>query len=130
MIVCIKDFLLEADDRLCARDVQRSAPAANPWFDEARRHGVFRCFVNHGSRYEPLTEAWFADIGLGLLLWQGSYEDAPETTWLRWCGADRQLIATGRELAAMVQSQADQERQTLERLEAKLRALGIDPKSV
>ncbi len=68
---------------------------------------------NGRSRPSPLlVEAqWFPEVGLGLRLWEGSFEGRPGT-WLRWCGRDGQVIPTGAERA--------------ERLAAQLRALGIE----
>lgn len=50
-----------------------------------------------GQYVKPETHI-FAEIGLGLTLWTGSYENK-EAVWLRWCYPDGRLVlntATGR----------------------------------
>lgn len=88
--------------------------------------------------YEPLPDAWFSRIGLGLTLWQGEFETVSDH-WLRWCDHEGQLILTGEEQARqvrlkmederqakeMAQTQADHERLRAERYLAKLRELGV-----
>jgi Uma2 family endonuclease len=81
--------------------------------------GVLRSFELEKDTYRPLPAHWFSKVNLGVKLWQGSYE-GHQAEWLRWCDAQGQPIPTGYE-------RAERERQRLERLEAQLRALGIDP---
>ncbi len=76
---------------------------------------VLRVYEWRPDGYELKTEAWLPQVGLGLTLWHGVYE-AVEETWLRWRDRDGNLIATGAE-----------QRMRAERLEAKLRELGIEP---
>jgi Uma2 family endonuclease len=97
--------------------------------------GVLRVLELHGRRYQPMASAWMDQVGLGLTLWQGMYEDG-EALWLRWCDREGQVIPTGRELAEQERQRTEQERQRTEqqtervkRLEAQLRALGIEPSS-
>ena len=99
-------------------------------------------FERQRTAYVPLDEAWFPELGLGLTLWEGVYEDLPGV-WLRWCDAKGAVILTGAELAAQERQRADQaqqraeqeskkaeqERQRAERLAAQLRALGVDPEA-
>ncbi|MBI4854594.1 MAG: Uma2 family endonuclease [Acidobacteria bacterium] len=68
------------------------------------------------SRYVPLNQNHFSDIGLGLTLWEGEFENTFSKSWLRWTNEQGQVITTGIERA--------------ERLAAKLRELGIDPSSL
>lgn len=56
----------------------------------------------------------FPDVGLGLQIWHGRYEDH-ENTWLRWVDAEGRLIPSGKERA--------------ERLAEQLRRLGIEPQA-
>jgi Uma2 family endonuclease len=74
--------------------------------------GVLRLFALRGRTYESMTAHWIPEVGLGLTLWQGTYE-GKETQWLRWCDQGGQILPTGAERA--------------ERLAAQLRALGIEP---
>ena len=56
-------------------------------------------FQLQGTSYIPKNDAWFADINLGLTLWDGVFENI-NGTWLRWCYADGNVIKRGDELAA------------------------------
>jgi Uma2 family endonuclease len=66
---------------------------------------------------EPIE---FPNIGLGLRLWDGRYEEQ-QNTWLRWVDASGAPIPTGQE-------RAEAERQRAERLAEQLRQHGIEPK--
>jgi hypothetical protein len=117
----------------------------DPW--KKLRHGVLRVFIASGSRYVPLATPWFEPIGLGLTLWEGTYEHIT-ARWLRWCDARGRVFPTGQELADREQDRArkarrradqeqrradqeqrraDEEQARREQLEARLRELGIDP---
>ena len=101
---------------------------------------VLTVYRLHGAGYERQAEARFAFLKLGLMLWQGVFEDVPGT-WLRWMDEQEVLIPTGRERAEREHQRAEQERQRVdqvehllvqerqraERLEALLRRSGIDP---
>jgi Uma2 family endonuclease len=73
------------------------------------------------GRYVPKPEPvrQFTDIGLGLTLWNGKYEEM-QAQWLRWCDENGEVILTGSEYA-------DQERQRADKLAAQLQALGVEP---
>jgi hypothetical protein len=102
--------------------------------------GTLRVYSLNAGTYELMSEPWFPRVGLGIRLWQGEYELCAET-WLRWCTKDGAVIPTGKENLEQEQQRAEQERQRAEQerqraeqerqraegLEAKLRALGIDP---
>jgi hypothetical protein len=90
-------------------------------FDPQNRlgEGVLRAFALRDGQYEPIEPAWLPAVGLGLTLWEGTFEGR-RTRWLRWCRQDGQVIPTGRE-------RAEQEREARERLEARLREAGIPP---
>jgi Uma2 family endonuclease len=101
--------------------------------EEHLEEGVVRAFGLVRRTYEPVALNWMADVGLGLTLWQGTYAGM-EAQWLRWCDQRGQVIPTGQERAEQERQRAEQEhqrveqeRQRRERLEAQLRALGIDP---
>jgi hypothetical protein len=92
-----------------------------------------RLFVLRDRAYVPLAGSWLPVVGLGLTLWQGTFEGR-EALWLRWCDQDGRPIPTGAEQAEQQRQRADQaeERaenaeQRAERLAAQLRALGVDP---
>ncbi|NEP07694.1 MAG: hypothetical protein F6K25_15065 [Okeania sp. SIO2G4] len=56
-------------------------------------------FQLHGSSYIPKNDAWFADVNLGLTLWNGVFENL-NGAWLRWCDELGNVIKTGDEIAA------------------------------
>jgi Putative restriction endonuclease len=118
-------------------------------FDPARHFKTppLRFFKLDLSAYEENATGWFPDIGIGLALWDGTYQGVPGS-WLRWCYEDGSVIPTSAEYAAQATQQADQERQhaeqanqradqatqqaeqerqRAERLRAQLRELGIEP---
>lgn len=106
---------------------------------------VLRGFVLHGLSYVELLDlSWIAELGLGMVTWQGRFEDM-EGLWLRPCGPDRVLLPLPTEVAEGAQAQveeeraraeaaetraeaaeerAEQERERVERLLARLRELG------
>jgi Uma2 family endonuclease len=116
-----------------------------------------RIFTRRGLHYAEITDAWLSEVGLGLVLWEGSYEDMTQV-WLRWCNQRGELLATGQEalvekerLLAIESERAEQEKQRAEQeaqrakqeaqrandaerraavLAAKLAALGIDPATI
>jgi len=79
---------------------------------------TLRAFELRGDLYQS-TEPWFASLGLGLVEWNGRFEDMTGP-WLRWRRRDGSLLLTGAE-------RAESEKQRADRLAEKLRALGIDP---
>ncbi len=86
-----------------------------------------------GTRYQESKKTWFAEVGVGVTLWQGVYRDM-EATWLRWQDEEGNLLLTGKERADLAEEQAKlaEERAKLAeeqaaRLAAQLRALGIEP---
>jgi Uma2 family endonuclease len=71
-----------------------------------------RVYQLQGGRYEldKSENPIFDSIGLGVRLWQGVYEDMPQT-WLRWTTSDGQMLPTGKELALIEKQRADTEQQ-------------------
>ena len=72
------------------------------------------------------------DIGLGLGLWQGSYEGI-ERLWLRWYDSNSNWISTPEEIAEQEKLKAEQEKLRAEqeklradKLAEKLLALGVN----
>jgi Uma2 family endonuclease len=102
----------EADSKL--RAYARMSIPYHGIFDPADilGEGVWRFFSLVRRSYEPANSAWLPEVGLGLKLWQGSFEGV-QAQWLRWCDRQGQMLLTGAERA--------------ERLAAQLRALGIEP---
>ncbi len=95
-----------------------------------RYQNVFRLFKLTGVHYQEETitdnRYWFEDLGLGLGLWQGSFQSATGI-WLRWYNASGVWISTSVELAEQEKQRAEQEKQRADKLAAQLRELGINP---
>jgi hypothetical protein len=91
---------------------------------------------------------WLEGVGLGLTLWEGAFEEEVTRLWLRWCDQEGRVIPTGaeakelerqraeaerqraeteRQRAEQAESQLDVERQRVQQLAERLRALGLDP---
>ena len=113
-----------------------------------------RAFELHGAAYVELVRAWFEDVGLGLVEWEGTFEGI-RRRWLRWSTRDGTVLPTGEERAAEEKgraddekaradnekaradnekaradnekARADDEKARAERLAARLRTLGLDP---
>ena len=80
---------------------------------------TLRVYERRRGQYQKMREVWFEEVGLGLRLWEGSYENK-EATWLRWCDRDGQLIPTGAELVQLERQRADRAEAELARLKAEL----------
>jgi Uma2 family endonuclease len=87
---------------------------------------LLRAFRLSGRNYESTDPGWFPEVGLGLTLWQGTFEGLTRT-WLRWCDREGRVIPTGAERAEQERRRADEATAKLQRLAAKLRELGIEP---
>ncbi len=119
-----------------------------------RYDNQLRIFRLEGSCYQELElpdqRWWFAELQLGLGLWQGDYEGTTGL-WLRWYDAsgewvptlaeraeqerqraeqERQQMEQERQRAEHAEQQAEQERQRAERLAEFLRSQGINPDSL
>jgi len=94
---------------------------------------LLRVWANSAGRYVELTplpgiseieqSVWLEEVGLGLTLWSGQFEEDVTRLWLRWCDRNGQVIPTGAERAEL-------ERQRAERLAERLRAMGINPDEI
>jgi len=71
------------------------------------RGSTLRVFELQNQSYVPKTDAWFPEVGLGLTLWQGEFENVAGT-WLRWCYPSGEPIPTGDELARQKDAQLSQ----------------------
>jgi Uma2 family endonuclease len=79
-----------------------------------------RAYRLRGLSFEEMAQpVWFPEVGLGLRLWDGRYEDM-DATWLRWIDAEGNPVPTGKECAEV-------ERQRADRLAERLRQAGIEP---
>ena len=82
--------------------------------------------LGFGKRYRLREDYQLPDLGLGLRIWKGVFEDK-EDTWLRWCDAQGNIIPTGEERARMEAVARQQAEDRAAQLAAKLRELGVDP---
>jgi Putative restriction endonuclease len=101
---------------------------------------VLEVYELRGGQYQRLPDPWLPNVGLGVTLWEGTFEGL-HGTWLRWCDQDGVVIPTGaeridyerqrteaeRQRAEAEHQRAEAERQRAVILAEKLRALGIDP---
>ena len=109
-------------------------------FHRVMREDV-RVYRLRDGGYERQESLRFAELRLGLRLWEGAFEGVWWSGWLRWTDEHDVLIPMGKERAEhaerlMVEERrrteqerqrAEQERQRAERLAALLRRSGIDP---
>jgi Uma2 family endonuclease len=86
-----------------------------------------RVYVLHGGNYvEVLEPSMLEALGLGLTLWEGTYEGLT-ATWLRWCDQEGTILQTGLERAEYEKARADQAQARADQLADRLRELGLDP---
>ena len=88
-------------------------------------------YLLNGFGYRKADTWSFPEIGLGLTLWDGEFEDR-KTEWLRWTDLDGNLIATGDEQRVRAEQEAaraEQEKSRADCLAAQLRAAGIEPEA-
>ena len=89
------------------------------------------------GQYVELAEpCWLQTVNLGLTVWRGSFEEQ-DSTWLRWCDRDGQVIPTGAEGREAERQGREAERQRADeaelraqRLADRLRAMGINPNEI
>jgi hypothetical protein len=93
--------------------------------------------------YYKKENQFLEQIGLGLTLWTGIFEEREEE-WLRWTDQEGNLLLTGLEGIALrdkklkqeqkkteqEKQRAEQEKQRAEKLATKLREMGINPDEV
>jgi Putative restriction endonuclease len=110
---------------------------------------LLRVWLNTAGRYVELTppqgisevgqSVWLEEVGLGLTLWSGSFEEEVTRLWLRWCAypeggtashREGRVIPTGAEGQASERARAETERQRAERLAERLRAMGVNPDEI
>ncbi|QFS42763.1 Uma2 family endonuclease [Nostoc sphaeroides] len=97
-------------------------------YDQNQQLGekVLRVYELRGRRYFETSENWLEQVGLGVTLWEGKFEDRQDT-WLRWCYQDGNVLSTGDERAEQERQRAEQAEQRTQLLADRLRAMGVDP---
>lgn len=78
--------------------------------------------LGFGKRFRLRDDFQLPLLGLSLTLWEGQYEDITET-WLRWCGQDGQIIASGKEGRVSAEAQGAREAERATRAEAEVARL-------
>ncbi len=76
---------------------------------------TLRTFKRNGGAYHPTSPGPWPDVGLGLRLWKGVFEDH-EDEWLRWCDANGQIIPTAAESNLLLAERVRQLEEELRRL--------------
>jgi hypothetical protein len=143
----------QAGKKFCKKDIYSQIPI--PYYvvfdpleqiqDQANMDGaLLRVWEFAQAGYVELTapegivvvgeSIWLEEVGLGLTLWSGEFEDSVTRLWLRWCDRHGLVIPTGAEAAKfadqraeLAHQQAEAERLQKEMLIAQLRSLGFEP---
>jgi hypothetical protein len=84
-----------------------------------------KTYALNGGKYLPVDAGPWPAVGLGLRLWEGTFERA-EATWLRWCDAHGQIIPTGEERAKEAEARVREENARNRELEKRIRELEED----
>ncbi len=91
---------------------------------------LLKIWVLREGQYVEMSEPlWLQTVGLGLTVWNGEFE-GQESTWLRWCDRQGQVIPTGAEGREIERQGRDVERQRAERLAERLRTMGVNPDEI
>jgi hypothetical protein len=74
---------------------------------------------------------WLNAAGVGLMVWEGQFEEEVTRLWLRWCDSASALaeLREGRVIPTGAEGQ-EIERQRTERLAEGLRAMGVNPDEI
>lgn len=96
-VVCGIPFFVEWDPRQCPEAAQ------------------LRLFTSTNRFCRSNDRAWFSQLGLGLVAWQGVFEGVKDV-WLRWCDAQGQVIRTGLEMATFFTKPSQQKEALIDRL--------------
>ena len=78
--------------------------------------------LGFGKRFRPRKDYRLPEVGLSLTLWQGQFE-GKDSTWVRWCDADGNLIPTGEERAITAEERALSAEQRVAQAETELSKL-------
>jgi Uma2 family endonuclease len=109
-------------------------------YDPNRQLGdrPIRIYELRGRRYLELDSGglesyWLEQVGLGLTLWEGEFEDRQDR-WLRWCDRQGQILLTGDEQAKQAQRQVKQAQDRAEQIQraaiAQLLTLGMSQEQI
>jgi hypothetical protein len=92
--------------------------------DKDMNNALLRVWKMIGGRYREITTPvgirevgeWILleEVGLGLTLWSGKFEEEHTKLWLRWCDVHGEVIPTGTEAKEVEHQRAEIERQQRE----------------
>lgn len=90
-------------------------------YDPLRQLGnkTLHIFQLQGGSYIPKDDNFFPEVGLGVTLWKGEFENI-NSTWLRWCYPDGTPIPTGDEIVSQREAQLSQTKEKLSQTQAQL----------
>ncbi|WP_218081396.1 Uma2 family endonuclease [Anthocerotibacter panamensis] len=110
------------------RDYGRMRVAYYVVFDALEQLGgpVLQIFELQKLHYTPLKGNWLEDVGLGLTLWRGAFEQRTDL-WLRWCDREGNVLLTGKERAERAEVRVAQAEERAARLAKRLQSLGMEP---
>jgi Uma2 family endonuclease len=77
---------------------------------------LLRIWKRNGKRFKRVKPGFWPEIGLGLVLWEGTFEGHTDT-WLRWCDEKGEVIPTGEERAEKAEERIRELEETLRRLQ-------------
>jgi Uma2 family endonuclease len=83
---------------------------------------TLRTYELRGAEYHPVEPGPWPTIGLGLRLWQGTFEGVHDE-WLRWCDAAGHIIPTGEERARQADESLRQMDESLRQKDERIREL-------
>ena len=106
------------------RDYARLGVTYYVVFDPLQQLGDERLqvFGLREGAYVPLEVFWLEQVGLGLTLWEGRFEDV-EGSWLRWCDRDGKVLPTGAERAVQAEEKAARLAEKLQELKPQFKFL-------
>ncbi len=90
-------------------------------YDPLRQLGnkILQIFQLQGGFYIPKDDTFFPEVGLGVTLWQGEFENI-NSTWLRWCYPNGTPIPTGDEIVAQRETELSQTQAQLSQTQAQI----------
>jgi Putative restriction endonuclease len=78
------------------------------------------------GKYFELERHWLPQVDLGLMLWQGTFEEI-QGEWLRWCDETGMIVATGAERAEQEYQRAEAAERRVAELLMQMQTMNIQP---
>jgi hypothetical protein len=83
---------------------------------------LLRIWELRKKKYERIAPGYWPEIGLGLTLWEGTFEGHTDT-WLRWCDEKGEVIPTAEEQAQQANDRARKAEDRAQKAEDRIREL-------